>query len=322
MTRPPDRVPPSIALGEQRWRIKPLYDVDRVTVFNKIKDRDRPFRFAELDLGGTPVRYCVSAPSTEWRVRTLFTKEPGTIDWLHSFAAGSVLVDVGANVGMYSIYAAAISGAKVYAFEPEAQNYAELCRSIYLNYGCRDNIHAFCAAIGDKPVEISRLLVRDLAIGYSGHDFTEPSRDYPAASRFAQGAVGFSLDYLVESGAIPPPDHVKIDVDGHEHKIIRGMQRLIERGNMRTLLLEADPALPHTREIVELILRSGWQVNPDQLRLSREGLRPAGAVMDELREGRYLGNIIFARRAEDLEFATHALERFSPDELKHMSLPK
>ena len=311
-----------MAPGEDSWRTKPLYDVDQVTVFNKIKDRDRPFRFAELDLDGTPVRYCVSAPSTEWRVHTLFTKEPGTIDWLNSFASGSVLVDVGANVGMYSIYAAAVSGAKVYAFEPEAQNYAELCRSIFLNYRYRDNIHAFCAAIGDKPIEVSRLLVRDLAIGYSGHDFAEPSRDYPAASRFAQGAVGFSLDYLIESGAIPSPDHVKIDVDGHEHKVIRGMLRLIERGNMRTLLLEADPALPHTQEIVEQMLRGGWQVNPDQLRLSRDGLRPAGAVMDELRDGRYLGNIIFARRAEDLEFATRALERFSPEELEHMSLPK
>jgi FkbM family methyltransferase len=43
------------------------------------------------------------------------------------------MIYVGANVGMYTIWAAATRNARVYAFEPEAQNYATLNRNIALN---------------------------------------------------------------------------------------------------------------------------------------------------------------------------------------------
>ena len=291
-----------------------------MAVAKKLTDAERPFTFAELNLDGRTLRYGIGTPACQWRVQTLFTKEPGTIDWIESFAPGEVFVDVGANIGIYSLYAGVAAGAEVHAFEPESQNYAELYRNIFLNQAQR-SITAYCAAISDQPVEVSSLLLRDFATGYSFHDFGEPSRNYAAESRFRQGSVAFSIDHLVESGALPAPDHIKIDVDGHEHKVIGGMRRLLERGKVRSLLLECDPSLPGTRGAVERLLSSGWQVNPDQLRLSREGLRPAAPVMEELRLGTYLGNVIFARRASDLEFASRVLERFSPADLEIMRLP-
>jgi FkbM family methyltransferase len=303
------------------WRTRPRYDVSRVAVFKQLNDPNRPLRFAELDLDGCIVRYCVTSPSSEWRVQTLFTKEPGTIDWIHSFNRGQTLVDVGANVGMYSIYAGVVAGAHVFAFEPESQNYAELCRSIFFNEAARKNIVAWCAAVSDEPVEISRLLVRDLHTGYSFHDFGEPSRDYSAAERFAQGSVAFSLDHLVASGAVPEPDHVKIDVDGHEDKVVRGMRGLLERRIMRTVLIEADPSLAGTRGITQRMLADGWIVNPDQVRFSRDGLRPAEPVMAEVAAGTFTGNIIFGRGPEDVAFATTALGRYSASELERMALP-
>ena len=302
------------------WLTPPRHRIQEVMVVKKLTDPNRPIKFAELNLDGTIVRYAVTTPQCRWRVHTLFTKEPGTIDWIESFQPGEVLVDVGANIGMYSIYAAVVSGAQVYAFEPESQNYAELCRNIFLNEAHHD-ILAYCAAISDRPVEVSRLLLSALMVGDSFHDFGEPSRPYAAERRFPQGSIGFSLDHLVESGAIPAPDHVKIDVDGHEHKAIGGMRALLGRGAIRTLLLECDASLPATRGMVESILGHGYRLNPDQLRLSREGLRSAAAVMDDVKNGAFTGNMIFARRAEDLAFATRALGRFSASDLDQMSLP-
>ena len=263
-----------VSSGEKDWRIKPRYDINKVAAFKQLDDPSRPLRFAELDLDGCIVRYCVSSPSSEWRVQTLFTKEPGTIDWIHSFNRGETFVDVGANIGMYSIYAGVVAGARVFAFEPESQNYAELCRSIFFNRGARKDIVAWCAAVGDEPVEISRLLVRDLHTGYSFHDFGEPSRDYSPEERFAQGSIAFSLDHLVATGAIPEPDHVKIDVDGHENKVVRGMRGLLERRAMRTVLIEADATLAGTRGITERMLGDGWIVNPDQVRFRATGCGP------------------------------------------------
>jgi FkbM family methyltransferase len=319
-TAPNDDVAPA-ASNERLGSVPPLYDIGTVCAVKQRGDPARPLRYAELDLDGCIVRYCISSAASEWRVKTLFTKEPGTIDWLDAFNPGEVFVDVGANVGMYSIYAGTVSRARVFAFEPESQNYAELCRSVFLNEGVRNDILAWCAAIGEKSTEISRLLVRQLNTGDSFHDFGEPSRDYTAAKRFAQGSVAFSLDHLVAIGAIPAPDHVKIDVDGHENKVVTGMRGLLERRAIRSVLLESDPALPHTRATVDWLLAHGWIVNPDQVRFSRDGLRPAEPVMAEVRSGTFTGNIIFGRSADDVAFATRALERFSRAEIEAMTLP-
>jgi FkbM family methyltransferase len=304
---------------QKPWVTPPRHDVRKVSRLKKLDAPYPPLDLVELDLDGVLLRYCYSSPASLWRIETLFTKEPGTIDWLHAFAPGEVFFDVGANVGMYSLYAGVVARARVCAFEPESQNYAELCRSIFLNQA-QERIQGYCAAIGEKPVELSRLLLSSFSTGGSFHDFGEPSRDYPANARFAQGSVAFSLDYLVDSGALPVPDHVKIDVDGHEHKVIAGMQGLLERGAPRTLLLECDAALPKTLAVVEWLLSRGWLVNPDQLRLTREGLRQAQAVMAELGRSAFTGNIVFARRAGDLDFATRALERFSAADLEKMRL--
>lgn len=306
-------------MANPRWITPPRYDIAAVASYRRIGDEISTFPVAELDLDGRIVRYGVGSPACRFRVDTLFTKEPGTIDWIESFDEGDVFVDVGANIGMYTIYAGVACGARVYAFEPEAQNYAELCRNILLN-GADGDIDAYCAALNDRPLELSRLLLSAFGVGHSFHDFGERSRPGAPESRAAQGCIGFTLDHLVEGKSLPRPDHVKIDVDGHEQKVIKGMARLIESGAPRTLLLECDPTLPGTRATVAGLLDQGWRVNPDQLRLSREGLRPAAAVMDELRRGSYTGNVIFARRAEDLEFATRALDRFSAAELERIKL--
>ena len=308
-----------MTIDETPWRTRPRFDIDSIVQHKRLKDPRRPFEFAELDVNGTVVRYCTSSAGSRWRVQTLFTKEPGTIDWIDAFEPNDVFLDVGANVGMYSIYAGVVARAVVYAIEPESQNYAELNRSIFLN-SAHQTILAYCMALTDKSVEVSRLILNDMATGLSFHDFGEPSANAADGKRLMQGSVAFSLDHLVATGAFPAPDHIKIDVDGHENRVIDGMRGQLEHGEVRTVLLECDPALPHTREIVQWMLGGGWQVNPDQLRLSREGLRPADPVLAELRAGTYVGNVIFGRKADDLAYATRALERFSPAELESMRL--
>jgi hypothetical protein len=82
-----------------------------------------------------------------WRVETLFSKEPDTIEWIASFAPDEVLADIGANVGMYTIWAAKTRGTRVFAFEPEAQNYALLNCNIHAN-GLDQAVRAYCSARG------------------------------------------------------------------------------------------------------------------------------------------------------------------------------
>src|SRR5688572_28729201 len=92
-------------LKKQPWVTPPRYDVAAVTTVREIADKSSTFPVAELNLDGRVVRYGVASTLCRWRVDTLFTKEPGTIDWMESFTPGDVFVDVGANIGLYSVYA-------------------------------------------------------------------------------------------------------------------------------------------------------------------------------------------------------------------------
>jgi FkbM family methyltransferase len=151
---------------------------------------------------------------------------------------GAVLLDVGANVGMYSIYAGVVRGARVFAFEPEAQNYAVLCRNIMLNdLGSR--AMAWCAALSDES-KFDRIYLSNSNVGGSCHSFAEPLNAYlrPHTFRFAQGSFATTIDQLVAAGTVEVPAYIKIDVDGFEHKIIKGAAATLRNPAVRSLLIE------------------------------------------------------------------------------------
>ena len=72
----------------------------------------------------------------EHRFKTLFSKEPETISWIKElFKPNEILFDVGANIGVYSLYARALYNHKIriYAFEPAYHNFKKLCQNILIN---------------------------------------------------------------------------------------------------------------------------------------------------------------------------------------------
>ena len=69
---------------------------------------------------------------TNYRYRTFFSKEPETIEWIDNFEKNSVFFDIGANVGLYSIYASMCKNSKVFSFEPSFFNLELLARNIFL----------------------------------------------------------------------------------------------------------------------------------------------------------------------------------------------
>ena len=76
------------------------------------------------------------------RMDRLLTKEPETIRWINQFAKDSVFFDVGANIGIYTLYSAVMRQNTVYSFEPHSASYKNLLDSINLNH--LGNCHAFC----------------------------------------------------------------------------------------------------------------------------------------------------------------------------------
>ena len=214
---------------------------------------------------GVRVVYATPSAVLKWRADTLFEKEPITISWIAGFSASDVLVDIGANVGMYTIWAAKTRGVKVVAFEPEAQNYALLNRNIALNeLGGR--VKAYCLGLSDQSGH-SELHLSALHAGGSCHSLGErvDFKHEPMTPAFSQGCMSARLDDLVESGATPVPDHIKIDVDGIEPRIIAGARRVLASPKVRSLLIETNQNLPDHRQMVKELEALGFRYDPAQV---------------------------------------------------------
>ena len=219
----------------------------------------------ELVHEGVRVVYATPSSTTKWRVDTLFEKEPITIHWIAGFAANEVLVDIGANVGMYTIWAAKTRGVNVFAFEPEAQNYALLNRNIVLN-GLGGQVKAYCVGLSDQA-GYSELHLSALDVGGSCHSLGE-RLDFmhePMNPVFSQGCVSARLDDLVAAGVLPAPDHIKLDVDGIEHKIIAGARRVLADRKVRSLLIETNQNLPSHMQMVAELVGLGFRYDPAQV---------------------------------------------------------
>ena len=71
----------------------------------------------------------------KWRVETLRTKKPETLEWIDTFNKNEKIIfwDIGANIGLYSIYNALNNNSLTISFEPSTSNLRTLSKNIYLN---------------------------------------------------------------------------------------------------------------------------------------------------------------------------------------------
>jgi FkbM family methyltransferase len=220
-----------------------------------------------------------------WRAETFFTKEPDTIEWIAQMPRGSTLLDVGANIGVYSIWAAVSRGCNVVAVEPESQNYAALNANIHLNK-LDAKVSAYCLALADHP-STGFLNLSQFKAGGSCHTFGD-ALDFglkPFAPAFRQGTVGSTVDLLLESLSLSNIDFMKIDVDGIEHLVVAGAKNLINSSRLSSVLIEINTNLDEHWEIIDLMVANGFKYDPAQVDRAR---RKKGAF-----EG--VGNYVFVR---------------------------
>ncbi len=228
---------------------------------------------ARVEWGGKRIVFATPNRFTYWRVETLPSKEPDTLRWIAEFGPGDVLLDVGANVGMYTVWAAATRGTRVFAFEPESQNFALLNRNIQLNR-LDDLVRAYAIALSDEggfgPLHLSKF-----APGESCHSFGEMLnfRLEPLTSVFTQGCFATTIDGVIASGEMPVPSHIKIDVDGIEHKVLAGARNTFDDLAVKSVLVEINTNIEPHRRIIGDLSDLGFSFSPDEARaaLRKEG---------------------------------------------------
>jgi FkbM family methyltransferase len=232
-------------------------------VINTVQERPLPFKMLACN------------DVTKWRRDTFWDKEPETIQWIRSFqnqCSGPtynehnkhVFVDVGANVGIYSLYAAFLyPSLRIIAIEPDVNNYIELVKNINLN-GFK-NIIPMNMAIG----------------GWNQASFFKNSSSLPGNSdgkldkKDGIPLLSITIDYLIR--IVSKIDFLKIDIDGGEYDAIFGMEQNL--GKIESMLIEMDSSDERYATVQRYLSKGGyilddeinWTHNHSRHRRNAEG---------------------------------------------------
>jgi FkbM family methyltransferase len=174
--------------------------------------------------------------------RDFETREPETLAWIESFETPCRFWDIGANIGVFSLYAGLRPGVEVSAFEPAAASYAALCRNIATNdLGAR--VRAYCVALSDRN-QLSSLNLSGTNAGsvFNAFDSSENCFGNAIEVAFRQGMVGVSVDGIRRLFGLPAPNYLKIDVDSTEERILAGASETLRDPELRSVLVELEAA--------------------------------------------------------------------------------
>jgi len=224
-------------------------------ILAQISEDIAPILIEETEFGR--ISFFCPGKIPEWRAKTLLTKEPETIEWINGFNKTDILWDIGANVGVYSLYAA-LRGLSVLAFEPSPSNYYLLGRNIEINK-MDENISAYCIAL-NNVTKLDSFYMAKTELGGALNSFGE-ARDWQGKvfdASLKQAMVGFSLDDFIEQFNPPFPNHIKIDVDGIEDSIIKGANETLKDNRLKSVLIELDTERKeYTGEVTGIIENAG-----------------------------------------------------------------
>jgi len=230
-----------------------------------LKQYEKTEFIGEVSLRGKVTKFFICNVMTAWRASTVLTKEPHTIDWLDTLTETDVLYDIGANIGVYSVYAARVRGCRVFSFEPEASNYFVLNKNILINE-IDDRCSSFPIAVSSKN-ELGYLYMSNMRIGDSNHSAGMPVRfDLKDMKyRFKQGVSMMTLDHITKMYNLPPPTHLKIDVDGLEHFVIAGAVEAIADENLKSILIELNTNLDDHQAVIKKLAENNFTYMQEQV---------------------------------------------------------
>ena len=144
---------------------------------------------------------------------------------LHFLRAGDLFVDVGANVGSYTVLASRLCGARSIAFEPDPGTCQNLTDNIRAN-NLQPLVSVHESAVGADIGQISFSMHKDTV----NHIIEAGDR--------AESVRSVAITTLDAALAGLHPALIKIDVEGHEPAVVQGAQEILADPSLKALILE------------------------------------------------------------------------------------
>ena len=175
-----------------------------------------------------------------------------------SLPRGGTVIDVGAHIGIFTILASRAAGpdGRVLAFEPAPDNFELLLENLRRN-GC-ENVEAQRRAVSSVKGARQFRVSRAGATGSNTLEVGDKSAGQPGESETIYVDC-LTLDSLVQEGALPSLDFLKVDVEGHELEVLRGGAGVLERLRPR-IVVETNPRSPRRESVTSFLEARGYEV--------------------------------------------------------------
>ena len=210
---------------------------------------------------------------------------------------GDVFIDVGAHIGYFTLLASALVGPAgcVHSFEPEQRNHAALLNHLKLNG--TSNVLPYPWALSDMT-GITELFVHPHHDGAHSIWDIKPrlyEKDRDKITRTPVFAT--SLDTLLSDPIPLSIRAIKIDVEGFEMHVVRGMSRVLDSARVPVVIIEINESLlteckTSEQELRDFLVRRGYSIladDPETGKLIK--LEPAQPF-----KSKFVYNLIFVRQ--------------------------
>lgn len=208
---------------------------------------------------------------------------------LHVLRPGDRFLDVGANVGSYTVLAAGAAGARVTSVEPIPVTFTHLQRNIAFN-GLADVVNAWQGGLSDRTETLR---------------FTEGQDTVNHV--LAQGETAAGVDVTVRTMddlvGVNIPVLIKIDVEGHERSVLLGARRTLADSRVLAVVMETNGSGARygvgDDELIALMHEHGF---------SAFRYDPFGRKLLDATEGD--GNTVFVRDRDTVEVLLRDSKRY------------
>ncbi len=151
----------------------------------------------------------------------------------HILNKNSVFFDVGAGIGMYSIFAARFVNGNIHSFEPVEENIQTIKINLKAN-SCNSKVKLNAVALSNKEGFGRMKKGKKLFL----------SRLYDVSTNYHDNSINVTkLDTYCSRHNIKHIDILKIDAEGHEPEIIEGAEKMLNAKKINIIILELDPKL-------------------------------------------------------------------------------
>ena len=199
-------------------------------------------RYKTISVLEKKINFFIPNQLIQWRVDTILTKEPETLEWIDSFHQKENLIfwDIGANIGLYSIYNALKNkNSTTISFEPSTSNLRTLSRNISIN-NLENNVKIFTLPLGDKENKFLTMnegnFIEGGALNSFGVDYDFEGKEKISEMKYQ--IFGTTINYILKNNILEQPDYIKIDVDGIEHLILKGAGEWLKGEKLKSCLIE------------------------------------------------------------------------------------